>query len=287
VVVLVSGKKLPLWGCLSVMTAAFLVCILFGRWNLCRGDLTVTAVDVGQGQSLIVRTDDCTAVIDCGGSYLDESGEAVARTLHSAGILHVDMLIVTHFDADHVGGVPQLLQRVDVGCIMIPDYLSTYRDQLEAAAAAAHVPVTTVTGEALVEISSGWMRLMAAEAETKSNDAGLCILGQVEDFTFLVTGDRTASGELQLLTRWPIPQVDLLVAGHHGAADSTSNVLLQQVKPKTVLISVEADNAYGHPAPETLQRLENSGAKVLRTDELGTITITYETGRDTHGKKTG
>ena len=287
VIVLVSGKKLPLWGTLSVMTGAFMVCILLGRWSLCRGDLTFTAVDVGQGQSLILHSDDCTAVIDCGGSYPDESGEDAARVLHSAGITYIDTLIVTHFDSDHTGGIPQLLQRVEVGNILIPDYLSSLRDELEAAAAAAHVPVTPVKGEALVEFSAGWMRLLAAEPGTNSNSSGLCVLAQIEDFRILVTGDQTAAGELQMLTHWPIPEVDLLVAGHHGAADATSGVLLEQINPKTVLISAEAGNAYGHPAPETLLRLQNAGAEVLRTDELGTITIPYETGRDTDGKKTG
>ena len=286
-VVLLSGKKLPLWSGLSVMTAAFVICVFLGRWNLCRGDLTFTADDVGQGQSLILHTDDCTAVIDCGGSYRDEAGESVVRILHSAGITQIDALIVTHFDADHTGGISQLLQRVNVGSILVPDYQSPYRDEVETAAAAANVPVSTVTGEALVEFSSGWIRLMAAETGSKGNDAGLCVLAQAADFRILVTGDQTAAGELYLMTHWPIPQVDLLVAGHHGAADSTSGLLLEQTQPETVLISVKAGNAYGHPAPELLQRLENAGAKVLRTDELGTITIPYKTGRDTDGKKTG
>ena len=285
VVLLVSGKKLPLWWSLSIMTAAFMGCVLLGRWDLTRGDLTFTAVDVGQGQSLILCAEDCTTVIDCGGSYPDESGENTARVLHSAGITRIDTLIITHFDTDHTGGIAQLLQRVEVGSILMPDYRSEYRDAVEAAAAAASVAVHAVSGEALVEFSSGWIRLMAAGSGTSGNDSGLCVLAQVRDFQILVTGDQTAAGELQMLTQWPIPQVDLLVAGHHGAADATSRVLLEHTRPETVLISVEADNVYGHPAPETLQRLQNAGAEVLRTDEMGTITVTYETGRDTHGKK--
>ena len=91
--------------------------------------------------------------------------------------------------------------------------------------------------------------------------------------------------ELQLLTRWPIPDLDLLVAGHHGADNATSSLLVQHTKPETAIISVGADNAFGHPSPQTLQRLHNAGAEILRTDELGTVTIPFQTGRDTDGKK--
>ena len=77
---------------------------------------------------------------------------------------------------------------------------------------------------------------------------------------------------MRLLSRYALPEVDLLVAGHHGSRDSTSQILLDTVRPETVVISV-GENTYGHPAAETLQRIETIGAELLRTDELGTITI--------------
>ena len=78
---------------------------------------------------------------------------------------------------------------------------------------------------------------------------------------------------MRLLSRWELPVVDLLVAGHHGAKSSTSQTLLEHVHPETVVISVGADNSYGHPAEETLQRISDMGAEILRTDQLGTIVI--------------
>ena len=89
----------------------------------------------------------------------------------------------------------------------------------------------------------------------------------------LVTGDLDFAQEQQLLARYDIPPVELLVAGHHGAADSTSSALLNAVKPQVVVISVGADNLYGHPAPETLDRLESAGVRVWRTDCNGTVTL--------------
>ena len=78
---------------------------------------------------------------------------------------------------------------------------------------------------------------------------------------------------MRLLSRETLPAVELLVAGHHGSAESTSRILLDTVQPETVLISVGKDNPYGHPARETLDRIAQTGADILRTDELGTITI--------------
>ena len=87
----------------------------------------------------------------------------------------------------------------------------------------------------------------------------------------LITGDLPRDSELALLSRYALPQAELLVAGHHGAATSTTWALLNRVRPESVVISVGADNPYGHPSPETLERLTAAGAAVYRTDQLGTI----------------
>lgn len=267
-------RKLPVAWTMSLLTAAFLAGVLFGRWQLYREDMTFTAVDVGQGQCLVLQSEDFTAVIDCGGSYPDEAGEEAARLLHSAGVTQVDALVVTHYDDDHSGGVAQLLYRVEISQIFAPDYPSEGREILELAAKAAGVPVTMVTEQALVEFETGFMHLMAAEPGTEGNDASLCVLANVAEYDILVTGDRSAAGELALMSRWPIGDVDLLVAGHHGAANSTSKLLLEHVKPEKVLISAGENNRYGHPSAETLNRIADAGAEVLRTDELGTIILT-------------
>ena len=87
----------------------------------------------------------------------------------------------------------------------------------------------------------------------------------------LITGDLPRASEQVLLSRYDLPQVELLVAGHHGSSTSTSQALLSRVRPESVVISVGADNPYGHPSPETLERLTAAGAAVYRTDQLGTI----------------
>ena len=105
------------------------------------------------------------------------------------------------------------------------------------------------------------------------NENSLCVLFDTENCDILVTGDRSAFGERMLMRLRRLPDVDILVAGHHGAADSTSEELLRTVTPETVLISVAEGNIYGHPAPALLERLEAFGCRVFRTDLNGSITI--------------
>lgn len=272
--VILCRRKLPAVWTMSLLTVTFLASVVFGRWQLCRNYMTFTAVDVGQGQCLVLQSRDFTAVIDCGGSYPEDAGEEAARLLHSAGITQVDALIVTHYDEDHSGGAGQLMHRVKADRIFAPDYPCEEREVLELAAKTAQVPVSFVTEQALIEFETGHIRLMAAEPGTEGNDASLCVLANAAGYDILVTGDRGGRGELALLAKWPLPDVDLLVAGHHGAADSTSKLLLEHVKPEKVLISAGKNNRYGHPSEETLQRIADTGAEVLRTDLFGTIILT-------------
>ena len=99
-------------------------------------------------------------------------------------------------------------------------------------------------------------------------------MATASEYDILITGDLDQFAEMRLLSVWELPEVELLVAGHHGAADSVSSVLLETVRPETVVISVGEDNSYGHPAAQTVARIEGSGAEILCTDLLGTITVT-------------
>ena len=106
-----------------------------------------------------------------------------------------------------------------------------------------------------------------------SNEMSLCILFDTENCDILITGDRTGFGERSLLRHAQIPDVDILVAGHHGAKNSTCEELLDAVTPEIVCISVSQDNSYGHPSADTIERLQQRGCTIYRTDRHGTITI--------------
>lgn len=270
VLILWKRKSVKLWG-LSAVTAAFLCCILWGNRQFTRYDWRLTVLDVGQGQCLLLQVGDYTAAIDCGGSYPEEAGEDLARTLHSAGVTSLDALILTHYDADHAGGAQQLLARVRVDSLFLPDLEdeSGLREVLEV----SDSQVFVASGLTEISVPNGEIRLYPAVLKENDNNGGVCVLATAAEYDILVTGDMDRFAEMRLLARYDLPDVELLVAGHHGSKDATSQVLLDAVTPETVVVSV-GENTYGHPAEETLRRIKAAGAEVLRTDELGTVTIT-------------
>lgn len=270
--VLLIRRKLPVVWLLSGLTAGFLGCILWGRWEFTRYPWRFTALDVGQGQCLVLQLEDYIAVVDCGGSYSDESGEELARYLHSAGLTHVDALILTHYDEDHCGGVPQLLHRIQVDEFFLP----AASDEALAELGIDSRSVRCVESLTEITTSGGVLTLYPPTSEKNGNNGGICVLARAAEYGILITGDLNQYGEMRLLSRWELPPVELLVAGHHGAKDSTSEVLLQALEPELVVISVAADNRYGHPAGETLARIEQTGAEIIRTDQSGTIILTPE-----------
>ena len=117
------------------------------------------------------------------------------------------------------------------------------------------------------------MTIFGPEFVEEDNENSLCVLFETENCVILITGDRSGFGERMLLREFQLPDVDILVAGHHGSRYSTTEDLLDTVTPETVLISVSEDNNYNHPASELLARLEERGCMIYRTDECGTITI--------------
>lgn len=229
-----------------------------------------TALDVGQGQSLLLETGSGVVLVDCGGNT-ENTGDLVSDYLSARGIRRIRLLLLTHYDKDHAGGVPELLDRIPVDAILMPDAPDENRSAVEAAAAASGTAVYPVSSDLEVTLGAARLRIYGPlTASAAGNEAGLSLYAALPDCSVLITGDLNADSEAQLLGAHAIPPVDLLVAGHHGSKYSTSSLLLRKTMPKAVIVSV-GENSYGHPAQETLDRIQSAGAKVLRTDELGTI----------------
>lgn len=241
--------------------------------------LTISLLDVGQGQCLVLAGETETAVVDCG-STGSQAANRLKQAMAQQGRWRVDHLILTHYDQDHTGGVAQLLLEGRVGCLWLPQPLS--EDEARAARLAAlaelmEVPVEWVTGERELPLDGAVLRLLPVETEQYRGTAVLTSLGA---FDLLITGDADVKGEEQLLQRYQLPQVEVLIAGHHGSAGATGETLLEAVSPQLVLLSV-GENGYGHPGQETLNRCWAAGAELRRTDRNGTITIwVAESGRE-------
>lgn len=257
-----SRHKRPNW--LIAAGSLGLAVALAVSWLLpLRDHARITVLDVGQGQCILLQSGGRNFLVDCGGDWDGKAADLASQTLLSQGISCLDGLILTHFDRDHTGGAAVLLHRVDARRIYLP--------------AAEDIPadprITVVKHRAQLTFQDAALTIYGGGAAAVSNENSLCVLFDTGDYAILITGDRSEYGERLLLRNHRLPKVSCLVAGHHGAKNSTCQELLDAVRPDTVVISAGRDNPYGHPAEETLFRLRQHGIRVLRTDRDGTILI--------------
>ena len=246
------------------------------RMDVLRGDLTCAVLDVGQGQSVALLAQDAAIAVDCGGDSAAGAGDTLAEYLCQLQRNRLDLLVVTHYDSDHVNGVAELLERIPVKAVWGPDIRddSGNRAELERLCKTFGVPFRTVRRDRTVTFGGAQAQIFAPVGKTGDNDAGLSVLASAGEFDVLVTGDMDSGTEERLARREKLSHVAVLVAGHHGSRDSTGEALLEQITPETAVISVGADNSYGHPAQDTLNRLRGEDIRVYRTDLNGTVTVT-------------
>ncbi|MBQ7415539.1 MAG: DNA internalization-related competence protein ComEC/Rec2 [Oscillospiraceae bacterium] len=233
-------------------------------------DTRMTVLDVGQGQCIILQSNGKTYLVDCGGDRDAEAADLVAETLLSQGISRLDGVIVTHYDRDHAGGVGYLLSRVSADAVFLPD--SADEDEiLQTILPYCSGREIYVNEDMLVQWEQGEITVFAPILSTSDNESGLCVLFRDENCDILITGDLSSLGEKLLLREKELPDLDALVAGHHGSKSSTCEELLAATMPEYAFISVGKDNYYGHPHADVIGRLERIGCFVYRTDEDGTI----------------
>lgn len=261
--------RMPVRWIMCCMTAGFLACIVSAHLQFSLQPWRLTVLDVGQGQCLVLQIGSYTAIIDCGGSDPQEAGEEAARFLHSAGMTHADALILTHYDEDHAGGAVQFLRRVHTDAVYLP--VTEDAQQIAKSIEETAEEIHYVTSVVEIELPNGKLTLFPPISQENDNNGGVCVLATAEEYDILITGDLDAGAESLLIANWDLPDVELLLAGHHGARTSTSGALLLTVRPETVAISVGADNSYGHPHEETLARIRQIGAEIYRTDQMGNL----------------
>lgn len=271
-----TRAALPL-GCCA---AGFALAVILSSALADVGSLTVTAVDVGQGQSIVALTPDSAVVIDCGGiNTTENAGDKCAAYLAQMGRGRVELLVLTHLHSDHVNGVTRLLSRVEVERMVLPpdtgDEDDGWRDTLLQSAAEYGTEVVCAEENFCTELDDTLFSIYAPVGGDDTNERGLFILGSCGEFDFLVTGDARETTEAELVSLYALPDIELLIAGHHGSKYATSDTLLDAVTPEVCFVSA-GYNTYGHPSEETLARLESRGVEIHRTDEEGNISLTTE-----------
>lgn len=238
--------------------------------------LTVTAIDVGQGDAFLVESPAARVLVDAGGD------DTAARWLRQHGRRQLDLVVVTHPHLDHVGGVPEVLRRIRVGAVWalplpteLPEAAEVWR-----VAAARGVPVRAPSRSTTVQLADVTIEVLHPPpgrpyrfARSELNESSLVLRFHHGGARLLTTGDVELQAQRDLLASDPQRlRAEVLIVPHHGAA-TTDPAFLAAVAPEVAIISVGEDNRHGHPHADTLAALEGLGAQVRRTDSEGTVTV--------------
>lgn len=251
--------------CCGVLGLCVALCLSWAEPLL--DDTRMTVLDVGQGQCILLQAEGKNYLVDCGGDSDIKTADLAAETLLSQGISRLDGVIVTHFDRDHAGGVRYLLSRVPADAVFLPDA----EDEEDILGNSCNDAGNLVNEDVELRWGEVCMTIFAPVLSESDNESGLSVLFRGENCDILITGDLSTLGESLLLMQKQIPELTALVVGHHGSKSSTGEKLLAATSPRYAFISVGADNPYGQPNGEVLERLERFGCAVYRTDESGTI----------------
>ena len=270
------------WAALAL--SAFWICAVPPHPQMRNGVLELTAIDVGQGDSiLLVSPQGRTLLVDAGGipfwmhSELDIGEDVVSPYLWSRGFHQLDVVALTHAHADHMGGMAAVLANFHPRELWLGvDSPSPELQTLLREARALNIPVILHKAGDNLEIGGAKFAVLApprdAEAHpSRPNDESLVMKVSYGETSALLEGDAEKKTEKQVAEE--NPQADLLKVAHHGSATSTIPELLAAVHPRFAVISVGARNVYGHPRQEVLDRLAQAHVLTYRTDMDGAVTF--------------
>ena len=285
------------WIAVAALPAIAVIVLWPQRPEATPGSMEVTAIDVGQGDSIfVVSPDGATMLVDAGGpvggvteaaeatSRFDIGEEVVSPYLWSRRFRRLDVLVLSHAHSDHMGGMPAVLRnfRPKELWVSVDPNSQAYRALLEEAArwgvcvrhfyAGTHVAWggTQIT---ILAPETGY----ANPGEAVNNDS-LVMRIQYAKASVLLEGDAEAPSEQAMLEHRRIAPVTLLKVGHHGSRTSTTQAFLDAAAPKDAVVSVGLGNTFGHPRYEVIERIAGAGTKLYRTDEFGLTTFLL--GRD-------
>lgn len=242
------------------------------------GQLEIHVIDVGQGDSILLRSGKETMLIDTG---LRESGDDVSGYLQRLGIRRLDRLLITHDHSDHAGGTSRVMKDIDTDVLMLYDG----GDREEGYLLAGELAGSSACDIAFVEagqqfpLGEATVKVIFPTAGYRTddlNDSSVVLLVECDGKRVLLTGDSTAAAEL--LYYEDLPKVDVLKVAHHGSGGSSSAELLERIRPSIALISCGLDNDYGHPHQRVMGDLQALGAQILRTDLQGDLVVTLQDG---------
>lgn len=236
------------------------------------GTLTVTWLDVGQGDAAVIQCGGQSMLIDGG---KPEKSSYIYAWLQQHGLSYLDVIVATHVDADHIGGLSGALNYASVGTAYCPETTGTtetFQSFVKYLAQRGKQITVPTAGESFALGGAQVQILGPLHRAEDSNDNSIVLKVSFGATSFLFTGDAERAEEQDLLNAGVSLQSTVLKVGHHGSDTSTSYPFLRAVAPQYAVISVGAGNSYGHPTEAVLSRLRDADVTTFRTDMQGEIT---------------
>ena len=286
-------------GCLLLVLAVILIVALFAYFKFYRpapgprlpppsGDeLSIHVLDVGQGDAiLIIAPGGKTALVD---ASAPGSGKRILAALGRYGVDHIDLLIATHAHADHIGAADEVIKGTKVYKVLdskVPNTTKNYEDFLDAieakkveyiGASPGQTFNFTDKGDVVISVLAPIQPLFTKDqlrsGGNEPNANSVVTRLDYGEFSIMLTGDAEAQTEARMMEAGARLAATVLKVGHHGSKYASSEDFLRQGKFKAAVISCGADNRYGHPSQEVLDRLKAANVRIYRTDLQGEITI--------------
>lgn len=238
-------------------------------------------IDVGQGDSMLIQCGGKNILIDAGEN---DKGTVVNAYLDKIGVETIDLAIGTHPHSDHIGGLDVVLDAHKTGKIILPSVpedktptTRTYRDLLKSIQA-QNLKITLAKPGKTYEFGAGTLEILGPVKDDYDslNDFSVVCRFTFGDWSFLFTGDMESDAEKDLLDAGTDVSARVLKLGHHGSSTSTSQEFLDAVGPEICVMEVGEDNSYNHPHRETVQKMQEGGYQVYRTDLNGSIVFTTD-----------
>ncbi|MET4562928.1 competence protein ComEC [Lysinibacillus parviboronicapiens] len=238
--------------------------------------MLVHFIDVGQGDSILIESPNGKTMLVDGG--VKGAGQHIVSYLHELGVKKLDIVVATHPDADHIGGLIPVLNSIDIEQFYDSGKIhtsQTFEDMLTLIDT-KNIPYNVPkTGDhIMLDEKIDVTVLNANETASDNNDASIVLKLTYGDISFLLTGDAGVALEKEMLAQ--DVKATVLKAGHHGSNTSSSQSFIQAVHPEVTILSYGKDNRYGHPHVEVVERLQAIGSKIYATAETGSVIVSTD-----------
>ena len=232
----------------------------------------VTFLDVGQGDSSLIYFNNKVTLIDTGGKLFDDkhniSNNITIPYLKSLGKNKIETLIITHGDADHMGEAINLVNNIKIEKVIFNCGRYNYLEK-ELIRVLNRKKIKYYSCIKELNIDNNKLYFLQTKDYSNENDTSNVIYTELDGYKFMLMGDASVTTEKEILSKYNLPDIDVLKVGHHGSNTSSSKEFINAIKPKNSIISVGMKNRYGHPNKEVLENLKES--KIYRTDIDGSI----------------